>query len=236
MKPTEKPFVVCHMLTSLDGKIDGVFFAAPETAPALKAYGSLREYYACTATLYGTTTMLGGYAAGKVGTLPKETSLLKEDFLAQSEVQNYIVSLDPEGILAFDSPYSQRKGRAKAHIIEALTESVSSTYLSYLRDKGISYVFAGKDQIDCGTLLHKLKTLFAIDRLMVAGGGITNWYFAADGLINELSIVVAPVADGGCESASIFENINGSAKTAAFSLQEAKTLDGNSLWLRYRKE
>lgn len=232
----EKPFVVCHMLTSLDGKIDGAFFAAPGTAPALKAYGSLREYYACTATLYGTTTMLGGYAAGKVGTLPKRTSLPKEDFPSQSEVQNYIVSLDPEGILAFDSPYSQRKGRAKAHIIEALTERVSGAYLSYLQSLGISYVFAGKDRIDCGTLLHKLKTLFAIDRLMVAGGGITNWYFAADGLIDELSIVVAPVADGGCESASIFENINGSTKTAAFSLQEAKTLDGNSLWLRYRKE
>ena len=25
----ERPFVVCHMLASLDGKIDGAFFGAP---------------------------------------------------------------------------------------------------------------------------------------------------------------------------------------------------------------
>ena len=53
-------FVVCHMLSSLDGRIDGAFFSAPETAPAVAAYGNLRGYYHCQATLYGTTTMLGG--------------------------------------------------------------------------------------------------------------------------------------------------------------------------------
>ena len=37
----ERPFVVCHMLTSLDGKIDGTFFGVPETVPAIKAYGEL---------------------------------------------------------------------------------------------------------------------------------------------------------------------------------------------------
>lgn len=62
----ERPFVVCHMLTSLDGKIDGTFFGVPETIPAIKAYGELRSFYGCQATLYGTTTMLGGYAEGKV--------------------------------------------------------------------------------------------------------------------------------------------------------------------------
>ena len=55
----ERPFVVCHMLTSLDGKIDGTFFGVPETVPAIKAYGELRSFYGCQATLYGTTTMLG---------------------------------------------------------------------------------------------------------------------------------------------------------------------------------
>lgn len=60
----DRPFVVCHMLTSLDGKIDGAFFGAPQAAPALKAYNWLRGFYGCPATLYGTTTMLGGYAAG----------------------------------------------------------------------------------------------------------------------------------------------------------------------------
>ena len=65
----ERPFVVCHMLASLDGKIDGAFFGAPQTAPALQVYGELRGFYSCQSTLYGTTTMLGGYADGKVSPL-----------------------------------------------------------------------------------------------------------------------------------------------------------------------
>lgn len=51
------------MLSSLDGKIDGSFMSAPEAA-ACRKYGSLRGFYACQATLYGTVTMEGSYAEG----------------------------------------------------------------------------------------------------------------------------------------------------------------------------
>ena len=52
-----RPFVVCHMICSLDGKIDGEFMTVPQAKPALQEYGKLREFYQCQATLYGTTTM-----------------------------------------------------------------------------------------------------------------------------------------------------------------------------------
>lgn len=47
--------VICHMLTSVNGKIDGDFFSAPECAAALTEYASLREAFECSATLYGTS-------------------------------------------------------------------------------------------------------------------------------------------------------------------------------------
>lgn len=62
-----KPYVICHMLTALDGKIDGSFFGAPECGPASRAYGDIRGFYGCQATLYGTNTMLGGYSEGLAG-------------------------------------------------------------------------------------------------------------------------------------------------------------------------
>ena len=40
----EHPFVVCHMLTSLDGKIDGTFFGVPETVPAKKPMGNCEVF------------------------------------------------------------------------------------------------------------------------------------------------------------------------------------------------
>lgn len=47
----ERPFVVCHMLASLDGKIDGEFFGLPQAVQAIKTYGELRSFYGCQATL-----------------------------------------------------------------------------------------------------------------------------------------------------------------------------------------
>ena len=36
---------------SLDGRIDGTFFSAPETMPALRKYGEVRKFYDCPATI-----------------------------------------------------------------------------------------------------------------------------------------------------------------------------------------
>lgn len=62
----ERPFVVCHMAHFPGWKDRRGVFSTPETAPALKAYGELRGFYGCQATVYGTATMLGGYADGRV--------------------------------------------------------------------------------------------------------------------------------------------------------------------------
>ena len=234
----ERPFVVCHMLTSLGGKIDGTFFGVPETVPAIKAYGELRSFYGCQATLYGTTTMLGGYVDGRVGALSVGDTLPSpKDWVnpAGKVLGNFIVSVDPVGELAFSSSTIEKKGRPAAHVIEALTEQASPAYLAYLQKQGVSYVFAGKDRLDCPLLLQKLRNLFDIEKLMVAGGGIINWSFASEGIIDELSLVIAPVADGGTDSVSIFEHSAFSPERipVALHLKEAKALNGDALWLRY---
>ena len=77
-------------------------------------------------------------------------------------------------------------------MIEVLTEQALPEYLAYLKKLGISYVFAGVDRLDCTLLLKKLYSLFGIEKLMVAGGGVMNWSFLAQGCIDELSLVTAP--------------------------------------------
>ena len=232
----ERPYIVCHMLSSLDGKIDGSFMSAPEAAAACRKYGSLRGFYACQATLYGTVTMEGSYAEGLAGELPQsETVYPKEDYIAASDVENYIVAVDPRGILGYSSKYIEKKNRPRAHVIEVLTEQVSPDYLAYLRKYDISYVFAGEEWLDCSLLLHKLKSLFGIDRLMIAGGGLMNWSFLQEDLIDELSLVVAPVTDGCRESASVFEKADflPARPPAAFSLEEIQRIEDGGIWLRY---
>lgn len=235
----EKPFVVCHMFVSMDGKIDGAFMSSPTAVPARTEYGKLRDFYKCQATLYGTVTMYGGFADGLLREVPASSASYPiEDWTAPHEEKDFIVSADPKGTLAWSKNYIQRPGRPRSHVIEALTEQVSPDYLAYLRDRGISYVFAGREQLDCPLLLHKLKIRFGIGRLMASGGGYMNGSLLQDDLIDEVSIVMAPVADGNTTAVSIFERGDFLPRRdpAAFSLLEAKKLEGDGLWLRYRRK
>ncbi len=231
-----KPYVVCHMLTSLDGKIDGEFMTAPQCMPALLAYGNLRAFYECTATLYGTVTMAGSYSDGLVSDLPVSDIIYpKEDYIAVKDAANYIVSIDPKGTLGWQGNYIEKKNRPKAHVIQVLTGAVSNDYLAYLRKFDISYLFTGKKQLDCASILEKLYSLFSIKRLMIAGGGLMNWSFVQEDLVDELSLVIAPVADGNTTAVSIFEkaDFHSARAPATFHLSEVTKLDGDSLWLRY---
>lgn len=232
----KRPYIVCHMLTSLDGKIDGAYMSDPACSPALSAFGQARSFYNCQATLYGTVTMRGSYSDEVVLPLPKHDSIPEyEDFIADCSIGNYIISVDPAGSLGFSSGYIEKKGRPKAHVIEILTKQVSASYLEYLQSRGVSYLFAGEQFLDCGLLLQKLSERFHIDRLMVSGGGFMNYSFLHEGLIDELSLIVAPLADGNTSSVSIFERSEFLEETAPshFSLKEAKVMDSSVLWLRY---
>lgn len=236
---SDSMFIVCHMLTSLDGKIDGAYMGDPGNADARRVFGDVRKYYGCQATVYGTVTMEGSYSDGLAPVLePVSEPVSREDYLAPNDCDNYIVSVDPKGILGFRTGFIEKKGRARAHVIEVLTDQVSDAFCCYLKQAGVSYIFAGAEQLDCGLLVKKLKEKFGIERLMVSGGGYMNGSFLQEDLIDELSLVISPLADGNTSSVSIFERSGflPDRKPAAFSLAEATKLDGDVLWLRYKKK
>ena len=233
----ERPYVICHILASLNGKISGDFMSAPECAPIAAKYGQLRDFFNCQATLYGTVTMADSFADGIVSELPQSKLVyMKEDYIAQSDASSYIVSVDPKGILKWSSKYIEKKNRPRAHVIEVLTRQVSTDYLAYLRKFDISYLFAGNEHLDCGLVLRKLKEQVHIDRLMLAGGGLMNGSLLQDDLIDELSLVVAPVVSRNGTSPSVFERLDSlsSKDPSVFSLDEVTKLENSGLWLRYK--
>ncbi len=56
-----------------------------------------------------------------------------------------------------------------------------------MQSKNISYVFAGKEQLDLP---------LAMQKLLLEGGGIIGGAFAKENLIDEISFVCAPVIQG----------------------------------------
>ena len=226
-----RPYTVCHIFSALDGGIVGNYMYAPETTTAREQYGKLRTTFESNAILYGTTTMLD-FCDGVVVDLPKSKPIERKDYIAPHKEDKYVIALDCMGTLAYSQNYLERHG-LQQHIIEVLTKAVSDEYLAYLRGLGISYIFAGNKELECEIAMIKLKEIFGIERLVIAGGGYTDWSFADAGMIDELSLVLAPAADGE-QQVTVFERTDSSLNRAiAFTLKDVQKLEGNGIWLRY---
>lgn len=226
-----RPYVVCHIFSALDGAIVGNFMMTEESRAAQRQYGETRGFFHCNAVLYGTTTMLD-FCDGWMDDLPETMPAARKDYVSPNAIGNFVVAIDRRGRLAYSKNFLDRHG-VRSHIVEVLTESVSDAYINYLRQKDISYIFAGKNDLDCAVCMEKLYKLFGIERLMIAGGGYIDWAFADAGMIDELSIVLSPAADGE-NQVTVFERTDSSANRAiGFSLKEIKRLEGDAVWLRY---
>ena len=115
----------------------------------------------------------------------------KTDFVGKHDAKTYAVGIDPSGKCNWETNMTDTE-----HVIEVLTEKVSGEYLDHLRSVQVSYIFAGATEIDLHVALRKLRSLFGIQRARIDGGGTVNGSFLKAGLIDELSHIIVPVADG----------------------------------------
>ncbi|MDO5532754.1 RibD family protein [Sutterella sp.] len=231
-----RPRIICHMLTALDGKITGDFMNTAACGAAGEAYEATNDSYHPDAWLCGRVTTdenFTFYAEPELD--PAAPPPPAGDFVAVGDAAMYYVSVDPKGRIGWKSDILRYADRPAAHVIELLTEEAPDAYRAFLRKLGISYIVAGSGAIDCALAAEKLHDLFGIRTLMVSGGGFINWTFLAAGLVDELSVILAPVADGANDTVTLFEKPRSLADTppVEFSLKAARILTGDVLWLRY---
>ena len=197
-----RPYIICHMVTSIDGKVTGDFLFKPECEKATQVYYELNRKMKCNGFICGRVTMEGSFTEGWYPDLTNfapvhHDSDMKMDFISDDLSGFYAVAFDTHGKLGWKSNRivdpDGDPGYDGAQIIEVLSEDVDERYLGYLESVGISYIFAGKDAIDVELALFKLKNLFGCDTLLLEGGSILNGAFERAGAIDELSLVTAPV-------------------------------------------
>lgn len=234
----ERPYIFCHMMTSLDGKIMGNYMELEECEAAGEVFYQIAfgktPHYQHQGWLSGRVTTDDNFTFYKKPKLQETAAPVESgDFIAK-QAPMYYVSIDPSGRLGWESDTLVYEDTT-AHVIEVLSEKASNSYKAFLRMLGISYIVAGKEGIDQAVALDKLKRLFGIETLMLGGGGVLNWSFIQAGMCDELSIVIAPAADGSTTTPTLFQTKKGlTTDTAlAFTLQSAQVCEGNSVWLRY---
>jgi 2,5-diamino-6-(ribosylamino)-4(3H)-pyrimidinone 5'-phosphate reductase len=222
----ERPYVICHMVPSVDGRIVTSRWRLPP--------GLLAEYERAASTFDADAWIIGRVSmepyAGKAA-LPARsgrTPVPRTDFVARSDAPSYAIAIDPRGKLRWESGSIDEE-----HAVTVLTEEVPDRYLAFLRSRGVSYLFGGKDRIDLPAVLRKLRARLGIRKLLLEGGGKINGSFLAAGLVDELSLLVAPVADGGVGTPTLFDAREGPGPARRLKLLSVERRRGDLLWVRY---
>ncbi len=193
----ERPRIICHMMTSLDGKIHGAYMNSPVTRAVDWEFERANDSYNPDAWLCGRVTTEENFTDYHKPDVRENAPQVPEgDYIANANAAMYYVSIDRLGKVGWQSNSIHYMKRPEAHIIEVLSEKTSNGYRDLLRRLNISYIIAGKEYIDCLLTVQKLKVLFGIDTLMLSGGGYINGSFLSEGLIDELKIRASFGASG----------------------------------------
>jgi hypothetical protein len=97
-----RPYVICHILSSLDGKINGPFMAEESTMELSSQYGKIREGMQADAWLFGATTTKE-FLAYRKPELKSGASVPEGDFVAEENAKLYYLSVDTEGEIGWKS-------------------------------------------------------------------------------------------------------------------------------------
>jgi riboflavin biosynthesis pyrimidine reductase len=226
-----KPHVTVHMISSVDGRIKTSRWSPFE---GRGEYEKVHDLLEGDAWMCGRVTM-SGYARGEAPYPATDERLPRIDHIARRDAASHAVALDASGKLACG-----RDSIDADHLVVVLSESVSDAHLAGLRRDGVSYIFGGEREIDFARVLETLNREFGIARLLVEGGGRFNGSLLKAGVVDELSLLLAPAVDGLAGGGAVFDYDGApdddAAKGLRFTLASSQPREGGVMWLRYKVE
>jgi 2,5-diamino-6-(ribosylamino)-4(3H)-pyrimidinone 5'-phosphate reductase len=228
-----RPRVICHMMASVDGRI--VTDGWPLAKEGSLQYEAVHGTYAPDAWICGRVTMEEHFAAGTrpdAEVAHEYDGPAREDFVAPGDQASFAVALDPRGKLVWDS--GEIDGD---RVVAVLTHRVSDEYLATLRERGVSYLLAGDGgEVELPLALEKIAVRLGVRTLMLEGGGGINGSFLRAGLVDEVSLLLAPVADGRVGTPALFDVDGADVQPRRLALEAVERRADDVLWLRYRVE
>ena len=224
-----KPHIVCHMMSSLDGRsltdgwnLDGSSDLYESTAATFAADGWICGRVTMQEVSHGTDYPKGLASA----------PVPRTDHFVERHASQYAISIDPQGRVAWKTNTA-----LESHVIEVVSESVSDDFLAYLQSIGVSYVFGGKSEIDLSIVIDKLARELDVKRLIVEGGSHVSGAFAHAGLLDEVSVLIMPLIDARTDHPGSFEVAMDEWKKPVYlKLDSVEEIEGDVVWLRYKRD
>lgn len=221
-----RPYIVSHMMESVDGRID---CAMTEQIDPTDSYYEALERLGCPSQLMGRVTMQLHYAAPEpfVATDPAPIGHTAHHVARPSG--GYLIALDTRGTLRWPAA-----GFDGQDLLVITSEQCPKEYLDTLTAQGISWLAVGAEHIDLPGAMERLRRDFGVERLAVTGGGHVCGAFLAAGLLDEVSVMIAPGIDGRSGRTAVFDGIDDPGRPATLlRLTAVEQVGEGTVWLRY---
>ena len=219
-----KPFIACHMMMSVDGRID--------CGMTSKLRG-VDEYYATLDALDVPSRVSGHVTA--------ELEMADGPWAATDSApygkQGWSKAVDSDAYeIVFDTHGSLSWSRGETYarpLLIVVSEQAPAEYLAYLDDQGISWIACGADRIDVAGAVDIMGREFGIERMATVGGGNINGAFLDAGLLDEVSVLIGPGIDARAGMASTFDGLPQDREPFQLKLKHVESYGDGAVWIRY---
>lgn len=238
LKKETLPKIILMMVSSFDGYVKGSFLKNG----LIEFFKELKNV-PHQAEIYGSKAMKDMYCPGKVdlNKFKDNNNVIPiEDWISPKKLDYYVFTFDRKGDInyedcifdTFNWMNSKKEiGICNASVVEILLENTPNEYLQFLREKKISYFFAGKEEFNFILALEKMRKIFKVDTAILRGGPTINGVFRSWGLVDEVNVQLLPCSGSEKDSVGIF----GKGKIEEYDLIGLKKTEGGSILLNYKK-
>ena len=202
-----RPRVILSNAVSPNGSLTGYDVDYGVYYPILLSYQP-------DAVLTGADTIL----AAPVELPPEEEADRTKRQPKPGENRPWLVVVDSRGRL---SPvlHFYRRMEYSRDVIVLVSDKTPSRYIRFLEDRDYDYLIAGKDRVDPETALHRLCQEYDVRTLVSDTGGTLDTVLLSAGLVDEISLVVAPVLSVRTDIL-LFQPVAGTGRNIPLTLKE----------------
>lgn len=236
MTTSQRPYIICHMMQTIDGKIASGIPDQEILMDYFDIYTETEKKLDAKVWMFGRITGQA-FAESVDTTLPISKGRVNdEDFITNANNNTFVVITDSKGRLRWKENYISLSDQPnKFQLIIIVSSSTPKEYLAYLQAKQIAYIYGGKNEVDTTSMLNKLKSEFNIKKILLEGGGSFNGSLLKTDAVDEISLLLLPRVLNKKDAPSIFDQDTANATPKDFKLFSLEHLERGVLWLRYKK-
>ncbi len=223
-----RPRVIIHSLTSLEGRLDG--FPAD-----IGLYYELAARLPHQAVLTGSNTILAAAASQGIDMAdedPQPSPRPQPQGPAEgTERPPLLVIVDSRGQLTRFAWLRQEP--FWRDLLVLCSSATPAGHLDLLRRHHVGYAILGTGRVDLTAALRMLASQHQVTAVRVDAGGGLNGALLQAGLADEISIIIAPYLAASAAGAPRLISGPGNPAALALSLTHTERLRDGHIWLRY---